>query len=47
MSGTLILVTGVIYGIVAGDQLAKGNLAMFITYGCYAGAAVGMYMLAK
>lgn len=47
MSGALILVTGVIYGIVAGDQLAKGNLAMFITYGCYAGSTVGLYMLAK
>lgn len=47
MSGTLILFTGVIYGFVAGDQLAKGNLPMFITYGCYAGATVGMYMLAK
>jgi hypothetical protein len=47
MSGFLIFVTGLIYLWVAGEQLAKGNLPMAITYVSYATANVGLYMLAK
>lgn len=47
MSGFLIIVTGLIYLWVAGEQLALGNLPMAITYASYATANVGLYMLAK
>ena len=47
MSGSLIVLTGVIYLWVAAEQLAKGNVPMFITYVSYATANVGLYMLAK
>lgn len=47
MSGTLIIITGLIYLWVAADQLARGNLPMAITYISYATANVGLWMLAK
>jgi hypothetical protein len=47
MSGPLIILTGLIYLWVAGEQLARGNVPMFITYVSYATANVGLYMLAK
>lgn len=47
MSGNLIILTGVIYLWVAGEQLYRGNFPMFVTYLSYATANVGLYMLAK
>lgn len=47
MSGPLIILTGAIYAYVAGEQLMRGNVPMFVTYLCYAGANVGLYMMAK
>lgn len=46
MSGPLIAITGIIYAYVAGEQLSRGNLPMFVTYLCYAGANVGLWMMA-
>lgn len=46
MSGPLIIVTGIIYAYVAGEQLSRGNIPMFVMYMCYAGANVGLYMMA-
>lgn len=46
MSGPLIIITGGIYAFVAGEQLVRGNVPMFVTYLCYAGANVGLYMMA-
>ena len=46
MSGPLIIVTGIIYAFVAGEQLMKGNVPMFVTYLCYAGANAGLWMMA-
>lgn len=47
MSGTLIIVTGAIYAIVAVDQFASGNTGMGIAYTGYAFSNVGLWMLAK
>lgn len=47
MSGTLIVLTGLIYLLVAADQFCRGNVPMAITYASYATANVGLYMLAK
>lgn len=47
MSAPLIILTGIIYAYVAAEQLIRGNLPMAITYLCYAGANVGLYMVAK
>jgi hypothetical protein len=47
MSANLIALTGLIYLYVCGEQLYKGNTGMFITYLGYAGANVGLYMLAN
>lgn len=47
MSGTLIIVTGAIYAIVAVDQFARGNTGMGIAYTGYAFSNVGLWMLAK
>jgi hypothetical protein len=47
MSGNLIILTGLIYLWVAGEQLYRGNVPMCITYMSYATANVGLYMLAK
>ena len=46
MSGHLIIITGIIYAYVAGEQLAKGNVPMFVTYACYAGANYGLWLMA-
>jgi hypothetical protein len=46
MSGNLIILTGLIYAWIAFEQMSKGNLPMFICYVCYAGANVGLWMLA-
>lgn len=47
MSGTLIIVTGAIYAIVAVDQFAVGNTGMGIAYAGYAFSNVGLWMLVK
>jgi hypothetical protein len=46
MSSWLIIVTGVIYAYIAVEQGIKGNLPMCICYACYAGANVGLYLMA-
>jgi hypothetical protein len=46
VSSWLIILTGFIYAYIAIEQGAKGNLAMCICYACYAGANVGLYMMA-
>ena len=46
MSGWLIIVTGIIYAYIGAEQFFKGNLPMGVTYLCYAGANVGLYMMA-
>jgi hypothetical protein len=46
MSGTLIILTGLIYAYVAAEQLARGNLPMAVTYASYATANVGLYYMA-
>tara|TARA_R110000822_G_scaffold46551_7_gene123759 strand:+ start:393 stop:557 length:165 start_codon:yes stop_codon:yes gene_type:complete len=46
MSAWLIIVTGVIYAYIAVEQGLKGNLPMAICYICYAGANIGLYMMA-
>lgn len=47
MSANLIALTGVIYVYVAIEQGYKGNVGMLITYLGYAGANIGLYMLAN
>lgn len=47
MSGPLIIITGAIYAYVAGEQWARGNAPMALTYFGYAFANIGLYMLAK
>lgn len=47
MSGPLILLVMFIYFFVAGEQLAKGNLAGFITWASYGLANIGLWMMAK
>lgn len=47
MSAWLIALTGVIYVYVAVEQGMKGNIGMLITYIGYAGANIGLYMLAS
>jgi len=46
MSGTLIIVTGLIYAWVAAEQLARGNTPMAVTYASYATANIGLYWMA-
>jgi len=46
MSSGLIILTGLIYAYIAIEQGFKGNLPMCICYICYAGANVGLYMMA-
>ena len=46
MSSNLIIITGLIYAYIAIEQGFKGNLPMAICYICYAGANVGLYMMA-
>jgi hypothetical protein len=47
MSASLIALTGFIYVYVALEQGYKGNIGMLITYLGYAGANIGLYMLAN
>lgn len=47
MSANLIALTGIIYLYVAMEQGYKGNIGMLITYIGYAGANIGLYMLAN
>ncbi len=47
MSGWLIILTGLIYAYIGIEQGLKGNMPMAICYSCYAGANVGLYMMAK
>jgi len=47
MSSWLIVLTGIIYAWISIEQTFKGNMPMAICYGCYAGANVGLYMMAK
>ena len=47
MSGTLIIVTGVIYLYVSFEQGVHGNVGMAITYAAYAAANVGLWMMAS
>jgi len=47
VSGWLIILTGLIYAYIGIEQGFKGNMPMAICYGCYAGANVGLYMMAK
>ena len=47
MSGTLIIVTGVIYLYVSIEQGLHGNIAMAITYGAYSVANAGLWMMAS
>lgn len=44
MSGPLILIVMVIYAAVSADQASKGNWPMALTWLCYAGANIGLYM---
>ena len=46
MSSWLIVLTGVIYVWIAGEQLFKGNIGLAITYFGYALGNVGLYMIA-
>ena len=46
MSSWLIILTGVIYAYIAGEQAYKGNLGMAICYAGYAFGNVGLYMMA-
>jgi len=47
MSGTLIIVTGVIYLCVSIEQFAHGNNAMGVVYAGYSFSNVGLWILAK
>jgi hypothetical protein len=46
MSSWLIILTGLIYLYIGIEQVFRGNIPMGITYACYAGANVGLYMMA-
>jgi len=47
MSGPLIIITGLIYAYIAGEQLFKGNPYMAMVYIGYAFSNAGLYLLAK
>ncbi len=47
MSRHLILLTMCIYAYVACEQLCKKNVPGFITWGSYALANIGLWMMAK
>lgn len=47
MSANLIILTGVIYAYVAGEQLARGNTGMAIAYAGYAFSNLGLFLLAR
>ena len=46
MSSWLIILTGLIYAYIAGEQGLKGNISMLIIYGGYALSNIGLYMMA-
>jgi len=46
MSSWLIIVTGIIYSYISGEQYLKGNIGMAICYAGYAFGNVGLYMMA-
>jgi len=46
MSAPLIILTGLIYAYVAGEQLLRGNVPMAVTYASYATANIGLYWMA-
>lgn len=46
MSAWLIIVTGLIYAYISGEQGLKGNMAMMIVYAGYAFSNVGLYWMA-
>jgi hypothetical protein len=46
MSSWLIVLTGVIYAYIAGEQLFKGNTGLAVTYFGYAFGNVGLFMIA-
>lgn len=47
MSGTLIIITGLIYAWVAFEQGMKGNTPMSLTYLGYSFANYGLYRMAS
>lgn len=47
MSAWLIIVTGLIYGYIAGEQAFKGNVPMAVVYSGYAFSNVGLYIMAS
>jgi NhaP-type Na+/H+ or K+/H+ antiporter len=47
LSAPLIIITGLIYAYIAGEQLFKGNGYMAVVYGGYAFSNVGLYLMAK
>jgi hypothetical protein len=47
MSSWLIIVTGLIYAYIAGEQAFKGNLPMAVVYSGYAFSNVGLWILAS
>ena len=44
MSGSLIILTGLIYAYVAWDQLTKGSSHMAIVYAGYAFSNIGLFL---
>ena len=47
MSSWLIILTGLIYAYIAGEQGLRGNLPMLIVYAGYAFSNVGLYWMAS
>lgn len=47
MSAWLIIVTGLIYAYIAGEQAFKGNLPMAVVYSGYAFSNVGLWIMAS
>lgn len=47
MSGSLIIIVGIIYGYVAVEQYITGNIPMCIVWGGYAFANFGLWMALK
>lgn len=46
MSSWLIILTGLIYAYIAGEQGFKGNMPMLVVYTGYAFSNVGLYLMA-
>ena len=47
MSSWLIIVTGLIYAYISGEQALKGNKWVAVVYAGYSFSNFGLYMLAK